>query len=386
MSVYWLSTFLALLKTCIAASLPDGYCRQIISGKRVKFCCNNSEEKDGKCIKCRVGFISIDGEPCKPCPYGSYDRKCYKICMCTKNQRCNNVYGCIDIYHTSTETRNDRSSEILKVTTVNMLITHSYSGYSEQIENSTASTYSFIKTSELKSTTSQNSEKRTIGTVKNSNEGLLEREILIYSLCGAGFTICIVVCVYCFCSKKLKQSKNVDICVREQNKENIDIHDHNLQGLYDFIDEDDMLQLASIAKTRSESSNSYSFTVSTHSDGYLDPISSIKISHSDTSTSDPAIKNESSSYIHPYQAISHQPVEQSHEYTRCIAVPYLELVDIGRCGKNGYSQNGGFQKRQAKIIHNLNNKMNIQKYNQSESDITKFNITPCPSKKCRSSY
>ncbi|CAC5382800.1 unnamed protein product [Mytilus coruscus] len=150
-----------------------------------------------------------------------------------------------------------------------------------------------------------------------------------------------------------------------------------------------MLQLAAIAKTRSESiisSNSYSFTVSTHSDGYLDPISSIKISHSDTSTSDPDIKNENSSYIHPYQTISHQPVEQSHEYTRCIGVPYLELVDIGRCRKNRNSPNGGFQRRQTKIKRNLNNEMNIKKYHRSESDITKCNESPCKSKKCRSSY
>ncbi|CAC5382802.1 unnamed protein product [Mytilus coruscus] len=188
MSVYWLYTFLALLKACITASLPAGYCRRIISGKRVKFCCNNSEEKDGKCIKCSVGFISIDGEPCKPCPYGTYDQKCYKICVCTKNQMCNNVYGCIDIYHTSTETSNDGSSEIFKVTTVNMLITHSYSGFSELIENSTASTYSFINTSEPAWTTSQNREEQTLGTVKNSYEGefylMLSVDFILLSLCG----------------------------------------------------------------------------------------------------------------------------------------------------------------------------------------------------------
>lgn len=208
-------------------------------------------------------------------------------------------------------------------------------------------------------------------------------------MCAAGFIICIVVCVACFCCKTLKRRKTVDISVREQKNENVDIHDHNVPGIYDFIDEDDMLQLSPIAKTRSESirsSNSYSFTISTHSDGYLDPISSIKISHSDTSTSDPDIKNENSSYIHPYQTIRHQPVALSHEYTRCIGVPYLELVDIGRSMTNGINSNGGFQRRQTKIKHNLNNKMNIQKYHQSESDITNCSKGPCPSKKFRSSY
>ncbi|XP_071128053.1 uncharacterized protein [Mytilus edulis] len=310
--------------------------------------------------------------------------------MCTKNQRCNNVIGCIDIYQTSTETSNAGSSAIFKVTTVNSIFTNSYGGYSEPIETSNASTYLFMNASEPVTTTYRNREGQTHNThVKSNNEGLLEREILIYSLCAAGFIICIVVCVACFCCKTLKRRKTVDISVREQKKENVDIHDHNVPGIYDFIDEDDMLQLSPIAKTRSESirsSNSYSFTVSTHSDGYLDPISSIKISHSDTSTSDPDIKNENSSYIHHYQTISHQPVALSHEYTRCIGVPYLELVDFGRSRTNGINSNGGFQRRQTKIKHNLNNKMNIQKYHQSESDITNCSKGPCPSKKFRSSY
>ncbi|XP_052078229.1 uncharacterized protein LOC127716148 isoform X5 [Mytilus californianus] len=137
--------------------------------RNVPFCCNNSELKDGLCIECSPGFISVDGEPCKKCPIGRYGRKCIKRCSCKRN-RCNNVHGCVDINHSSTETSSGGSTEIFKVTTVNSIITSTYNGYSEQIENSTASTYSFIKTSELKSTTSQNSEKRTIGTVKNSNE------------------------------------------------------------------------------------------------------------------------------------------------------------------------------------------------------------------------
>lgn len=209
-------------------------------------------------------------------------------------------------------------------------------------------------------------------------------------MCAAGFTICIVVCVACFCCKTLIRRKAVDISVREENNESVDINDHNLQGLYDFIDEDDMLQLSPIVITCSESiissNNSYSFTDSNHSDGYLAPISSIKISHSDTSTSDPDIKNENSSYIHPYQTISHQPVAISHEYTRCIGVPYLKLVDIGRSRKNGNSSNGGSQRRQTKTKYNLDNDMNMKKYHRSESDITNCYKGSYPSKKCRSSY
>ncbi|XP_052078226.1 uncharacterized protein LOC127716148 isoform X3 [Mytilus californianus] len=372
---------LSKLTTC-------SYCHKYMGERNVPFCCNNSELKDGLCIECSPGFISVDGEPCKKCPIGRYGRKCIKRCSCKRN-RCNNVHGCVDINHSSTETSSGGSTEIFKVTTVNSIITSTYNGYSEQIENSTASTYSFINTSEHEPTVSQNRKKRTQETVKLSQQGLLEREILVYSLCGAGFTICIVVCVACFCCKTRKRRKAVDISVREQNNENMNISDHNLLGSYDFIDEDDMLQLASIVKTRTESiisSNSYSFTVSTHSDGYLDPVPSIKISHSDTSKSDPDIKNENSGDIHPYQTIDHHPVEISHEYTTCGVVPDIELVDIGRSRKNGNSSNGGFQRRQTKNKHNLNNKMNIQKYHQSESDITKCTKSPCPPKTCRSSY
>ncbi|VDH97399.1 Hypothetical predicted protein [Mytilus galloprovincialis] len=305
--------------------------------------------------------------------------------------RCNNVHGCIDITHTSTETSSGGSSEIFTVTTVSSIITSTYKGYSEQTENSTdlASTYSVINTSEHETTVFQNRKKRTQETVKISYQGLLEREIFVYSLCAAGFTLCIVVCVACFCCKTLKRRKAVDINVREENNENMNISDHNLLGSYDFIDEDTMLQISSIVKTRTESiksSNSYSFTGSTNSDGYLDPIPIMGISHSNTSKSESDIKNETSSDIHPYQTIDHHPVEISHEYTRCGVVPGIELVDIGRSRKNGNSSNGGFQRRQIKYNRNLNNEMNINKYHQSESDLTKCTKNSCPSKKCRSSY
>lgn len=36
---------------------------------------------------CSIGFVSVDGEPCKACPEGRYGRKCISICTCKVNER-----------------------------------------------------------------------------------------------------------------------------------------------------------------------------------------------------------------------------------------------------------------------------------------------------------
>ncbi|CAG2220330.1 unnamed protein product [Mytilus edulis] len=57
------------------------------TGKTGYFCCDNHEEKDGKCIECKIGYKSIDGKPCVACPVDFYGQKCHARCSCQENER-----------------------------------------------------------------------------------------------------------------------------------------------------------------------------------------------------------------------------------------------------------------------------------------------------------
>ncbi|XP_076071562.1 uncharacterized protein LOC143042942 [Mytilus galloprovincialis] len=61
------------------------------------FCCNNHEEQNGTCVECETGYVSKDGFPCQPCSLGLWGRKCRDVCRCHHNERCDIVYGCVEV-------------------------------------------------------------------------------------------------------------------------------------------------------------------------------------------------------------------------------------------------------------------------------------------------
>ncbi|XP_076071563.1 uncharacterized protein LOC143042943 [Mytilus galloprovincialis] len=84
-------------KTVISGSDEVGKCYNKSSKgvRKTWFCCNNHEEKNGKCVGCGIGYVSKDGFPCMSCLPGRWGRKCGYMCSCQNNERCDNVYGCV---------------------------------------------------------------------------------------------------------------------------------------------------------------------------------------------------------------------------------------------------------------------------------------------------
>ncbi|CAG2232902.1 unnamed protein product [Mytilus edulis] len=80
-----------------------------------QFCCFNYEFRDGRCVECENGFFTnIPDEPCRPCPHNTFGRKCFSICQCNINERCDHVNGeCLKVLpSTETGTTNDNFERI----------------------------------------------------------------------------------------------------------------------------------------------------------------------------------------------------------------------------------------------------------------------------------
>ncbi|XP_052075856.1 uncharacterized protein LOC127713942 [Mytilus californianus] len=78
-------------------------------------CCDNYENRNGKCEPCAIGFISAAESTCVPCPRNTFGMKCAEYCHCKLDQRCDNEMGCIKVEQTTLLTTNDtaKSEEYL---------------------------------------------------------------------------------------------------------------------------------------------------------------------------------------------------------------------------------------------------------------------------------
>ncbi|XP_052077846.1 multiple epidermal growth factor-like domains protein 10 [Mytilus californianus] len=82
---------------CQAIATEEGRCyKDLRNGKTKWHCCDNREEKDGRCTECLDGFKSDEGEPCHPCLDGNYGRKCGEVCRCKEYQICDHIKGCLN--------------------------------------------------------------------------------------------------------------------------------------------------------------------------------------------------------------------------------------------------------------------------------------------------
>ncbi|VDI74077.1 Hypothetical predicted protein [Mytilus galloprovincialis] len=52
---------------------------------------------DGYTFECKKGFISFNGEACRPCPENTFGRECLSDCICRINERCDHVKGCVKL-------------------------------------------------------------------------------------------------------------------------------------------------------------------------------------------------------------------------------------------------------------------------------------------------
>ncbi|CAC5376417.1 unnamed protein product [Mytilus coruscus] len=68
------------------------------------FCCQNFEERQGTCYECEIGFTTFKGVACQRCPENKFGKKCTSTCFCTRNERCNNIYGCVPSVFNSNST------------------------------------------------------------------------------------------------------------------------------------------------------------------------------------------------------------------------------------------------------------------------------------------
>ncbi|XP_052078390.1 uncharacterized protein LOC127716269 isoform X2 [Mytilus californianus] len=62
------------------------------------FCCDCYEKIGTACVECDIGYTSSKGEPCEPCSGKRYGYRCADKCLlCTANQRCDHIHGCMNV-------------------------------------------------------------------------------------------------------------------------------------------------------------------------------------------------------------------------------------------------------------------------------------------------
>ncbi|XP_052064803.1 uncharacterized protein LOC127704707 [Mytilus californianus] len=239
------------------------------SKTRGKYCCSYFQEKNGKCVACEVGFISRFGSPCLPCNQNSYGERCIHKCKCSKDDRCDNVVGCVQKLHSTTQS----------------------------IEQSSVNLPSSIAQS-----VSGTSEMQRLDTGANDESDLSKEQIhIVYSASVAGFIILLVMCYIGHkCRKKSSRKETLKQENISLNNFSSSVHEYFEPNVnhYDIINDNVMIR-------EDQSANPYL-------DVIISSNSSETTSKSNNSSDVKIV--DSTGYLNPYQALTDKDNSTVHVY------------------------------------------------------------------------
>ncbi|XP_071128029.1 uncharacterized protein [Mytilus edulis] len=210
------------------------------------FCCNNHEEKNGKCVGCGLGYVSKDGFPCMSCLPGRWGRKCGYMCSCQPNERCDNVYGCVETGKTPK--------------------------YNSTIEEDSIST-------------------------TDTHDGL---RLIIYSMSAGSIVVMIALASFCFKYKRkveqLYKSRSRRIHHDQASSEKANVqYSRNNEGGYDVIDEGDMIDDAFFSRSKTSHEQ--------NDPARIRQYASVNQGRSSSSYTEDVCKTLGDGYLNPYQPI-----------------------------------------------------------------------------------
>ncbi|CAC5389746.1 unnamed protein product [Mytilus coruscus] len=271
-------------------------------------CCFNYRLHNGICVACSIGNKMVD-DVCVPCRLNTYGDQCLLKCTCNFDQRCHHVLGCVNA-----------STIISSASTFTTIwstenVTHKRTTLLETVE-------------ELRITNPT--------TTRNNNYGLLDREIVIYSVVAACILVILGLSYLVF---KYRQKTKIKLDISNTMQSTNSNRRHSLinsnLSIYDEIDEnmivenfninmvhindrimDDELQkntdnTSYLHPINSEDkSSSTSVSVKSVNNSYLSFYESDQNSHSDQSQRD----EDTTSYLHPYHKVDEDWKEKTHQY------------------------------------------------------------------------
>ncbi|XP_076105744.1 uncharacterized protein LOC143074082 [Mytilus galloprovincialis] len=227
-----------------------------------------------------------------PCKTNQYGKLCLRKCACAFHQRCDNALGCVN-ESILTEPASSQSTTC----------------YTENYAQTTAPNLS------------EESE------ITKSSDGLLDREIVIYSIVVA----CIIVIlglsyvVQKYRKKTKNEPRHITVPVTLSNGRD-SLVDTNL-SIYDEIDETMLVENANINVLQNEISlnndnTSYLYPIHLEDDKRSSSVSAKSVNNSYLSihesdqnhNSDESDKNDTTSYLHPYHTIDEEWKETTHQY------------------------------------------------------------------------
>ncbi|XP_071177662.1 uncharacterized protein [Mytilus edulis] len=286
------------------------------SNLTVTCCCYNYELINGSCKVCQIGFINRNaGSACKPCGDNYYGKQCLNPCNCEFYQRCDHVHGCLNKTIT-TESIQKSTTEWIWSTAVRANLT-------------TVSSVSFGNVY----TIIQNI------TPPKENTGLLQREIVIYSVVIG--SVLVTIGLTCLVRKYRRKSQgkatkpgipNIDQSNSlRQSRSRVD----SASSLYAEIDETLLLENVDMRTWQAKNSPNANIELKNNDNTiYLSPVHSdgdsssfrgsergvtrsyLSLHESDQNeNSDEFDKDDdATSYLHPYHSIDEDWKEKTHQY------------------------------------------------------------------------
>ncbi|CAG2237835.1 unnamed protein product [Mytilus edulis] len=247
---------------------------------------------------------------CVPCSWNTYGYQCIRMCNCELDQRCDNALGCVNA-----------SLITLPASTVSTTVI---------TENETETQSTLLKTvaeSEISNPTPTN----------NKNYGILDREIVIYSVVVA----CILVILglsYLVLKNRQNTKLKLNITTTTHNTHSNRSHsliNSNL-SIYDEIDENMIIENLNMVhinrssiddepQTNADNTNylhpihledkssNTSVSVKSVNNSYLSFNESDQTIHSDQSQRAQG-DDDTTSYLHPYHTIDEDWEEKTHQY------------------------------------------------------------------------
>ncbi|XP_071128026.1 uncharacterized protein [Mytilus edulis] len=276
------------------------------------FCCNNHEEMNGTCVECEIGYVSKDGFPCQPCSNGLWGRKCRDVCRCQHNERCDIVYGCVEVTTFMPEKLDSTSTESMETTNAMTTVdSFSASHKNEKLESSFTET----KESTHVMTTSDSL------SADDKKDGIfLKRELIIYSISAGSIVVIVALGSCCFKYKRkaehLNKSKFPGTHHEQVPADPTSDQFNDESNTYESINEDNMICNVTFIRdiVRSEDINQDDIYLTVEQD----------ISSSSDSVGDLA-DSVNNDYLNPYQ---HMIEVDMHGYLLLEGESTQKLVEI----------------------------------------------------------
>ncbi|VDI31165.1 Hypothetical predicted protein [Mytilus galloprovincialis] len=248
------------------------------NGREVRYCCANSELKNGQCVECKIGFYTEAGGSCKPCNTNYYGYKCIEYCICRQNQICDNVFGCIDVT-VSTDTYYITTDFIIFSTEATLSKNTEMTTESATFHATYETTIQHQQENESQYTTARIRDKNhvTHPLVVNSVQdqsviSITKQQLIIFSLSAVGFFLLLGLLFLCWRYKEKAKSRHItNLSLKDQgefanrdkneeadfNKDNKSNTSCSFESLYDEIDESSMIKSFKRLQIISQISNPY---------------------------------------------------------------------------------------------------------------------------------